>query len=47
MPQRRGSDEAKPVLLVCQSQLEEEIEQQLQRGRELLEPQIKSWDDLL
>jgi predicted nucleotide-binding protein len=34
-------------LLVSHSQLGEEIEQQLQRGRELLEPQIQSWDELV
>jgi predicted nucleotide-binding protein len=47
MPQRRGPDEARPVLLVSHSQLQEEIGRHVQRGRELLEPSSPSWDDLV
>jgi predicted nucleotide-binding protein len=46
MPERRGSDETQPALLVAQSQLEEEIEDQILRGRDLLAPRIRSWDEL-
>lgn len=47
MSQQDGSNESRPTLLVARSQLEEEIRQQVERGRELLESQIRSWDELV